>query len=105
MPLEGFRILNWVSLTFGGLPAALIGGMGVARKKFGRVAGTFSLLLGFVGLGIAALLKSAAEGDAGIGLTMLIVTGLAGIVGGVLALAKPERRAEQVMAPVARLAA
>ena len=84
---------------------ALIGGMGVARKKFGRVAGTFSLLFGLVGLGIAALLKSAAEGDAGIGLTMLIVTGLAGVVGGILALAKPERRAEQVMAPVARLAA
>jgi hypothetical protein len=84
---------------------ALIGGMGVARKKFGRVAGTFSLLFGLVGLGIAALLKSAAEGDAGIGLTMLIVTGVAGVVGGVLALAKPERRVEAALAPVARLAA
>lgn len=70
---------------------ALIGGAGVARKKFGRVAGTFSLLFGLVGLGIGAILKSAAEGDSGIGLTLLLVTGLAGLVGGILALAKPER--------------
>jgi hypothetical protein len=75
-------------------PAALlllIGGLGVARKKFGRGAGTLSLLLGLIGLAIAAILKSAAEGDAGIGITLLIVTGIAGVVGGVLALAKPER--------------
>jgi len=70
---------------------ALIGGAGVARKKFGRVAGTFSLLFGLVGLGIGAILKSAAEGDSGIGLTILLLTGLAGIVGGIMALVKPER--------------
>ena len=29
------------------------------RKKFGRVAGTFSLLFGLIGLGIGALLKQA----------------------------------------------
>src|SRR6188768_2236504 len=40
---------------------ALIGGLGVARKKFGRVAGTFSFLLGLVGLGIGAILKAAAD--------------------------------------------
>ncbi len=72
---------------------AFIGGMGVARKKFGRVAGTFSLLFGLLGLGIGAILKSAAEGDSGIGLTILLLTGLAGIVGGIMALAKPERLA------------
>ena len=70
---------------------AAIGGLGVARKKFGRVAGTFSFLLGLVGLGIAALLKSAAEGDAGIGLTLLLLTGVAGVVGGIMGLVKPER--------------
>ena len=70
---------------------ALIGGLGVVRRKFGRVAGTFSLLLGLIGLGIAALLKSAAEGDAGIGMTFLLLTGVAGVVGGIMALAKPER--------------
>jgi hypothetical protein len=71
---------------------ALIGGLGVARKKFGRGAGALSLVFGLIGLGIAALLKSAAEGDAGIGLTLLLVTGITGVVGGILALAKPERQ-------------
>lgn len=82
---------------------ALIGAVGVKRKKFGRVAGTFSLLLGVVTLGIAALLKGAAEGDGGIGLTLLLVGGLAGTVGGLLALIKPERRTEQAaqIAPAA----
>jgi hypothetical protein len=70
---------------------SLIGAAGVARKRFGRVAGTFSLLFGLIGLGIGALLKSAAEGDGGIGLTLLIVTGLAGVVGGIMTLVKPER--------------
>ncbi|HEY5945069.1 MAG TPA: hypothetical protein VIV40_06235 [Kofleriaceae bacterium] len=72
---------------------SLIGAAGVARKRFGRVAGTFSLLLGIAGLGIAALLKSAAEGDGGIGLTLLLVTGVAGVVGGIATLVKPERLA------------
>jgi hypothetical protein len=70
---------------------SLIGGAGVARKRFGRVAGTFSLLFGIAGLGIAGLLESAAEGDSGIGLTMLLLTGVAGVVGGLIALVKPER--------------
>jgi hypothetical protein len=72
---------------------SLIGAAGVARKRFGRVAGTFSFLLGIAGLGIAALLKSAAEGDGGIGLKLLLVTGVAGLVGGIAALVKPERLA------------
>jgi hypothetical protein len=70
---------------------AAIGGAGLARKKFGRVAGGFSLVFGLVGLGIGALLKSAAEGDAGVGLTLLLVMGVLGTIGGILALAKPER--------------
>lgn len=72
---------------------ALIGGIGVGRKKFGRVAGTFALLAGLAGLGIAALLKSAAEGDSGIAITLLLVTGLAGVVGGIITLVKPDRGA------------
>jgi hypothetical protein len=72
---------------------SLIGAAGVARKRFGRVAGTFSLLAGLVGLGIAMLLKSAAEGDGGIGLTLLLITGVAGVFGGIAALVKPERLA------------
>lgn len=72
---------------------ALIGGLGVKRKRFGRGAGALSLVLGLVGLGIAMILKSAAEGDAGIGLTLLLVTGVSGVVGGMLALIKPQRLA------------
>jgi hypothetical protein len=96
-------------------PALLLtflGGLGAARRRFGRVAGTFSLLLGIAGLGIGAVLKSAAGGDGGIGLTLLLLTGVAGVVGGLLALVKPERArtahapiAEVVTPPRARLAA
>lgn len=72
---------------------ALIGGIGVARKRFGRVAASFSLVFGLIGLAIAGVLKAAAEGDSGIGLTMLLLTGVAGVVGGIMGLAKPERPA------------
>lgn len=30
MPLDGFKILDWASLIFGGLPAIVIGGLGLA---------------------------------------------------------------------------
>ena len=82
-------------------PAALlvlIGAIGLKRRQFGRVAATFSLLLGLVGLGIGMMLKSAAEGDGGIGLTLLVVTGVAGVVGGLVALVKPERLATDAAA-------
>jgi len=85
---------------------ALIGGLGVARKRFGRGAGALSLVLGLVGLGIAAILKSAAEGDAGVGLTLLLLTGVSGVVGGLAGLIKPERAAQPAqLASVPRLAA
>ena len=84
---------------------ALIGAAGVARKRFGRVAGTFALLFGLVGLGIGAILKSAAEGDSGIGLTFLLITGLAGIVGGIMTLVKPERLQAGLAPAQARAAA
>ena len=76
------------------LPAlllALIGGLGVARRKFGRVAGTFSLIFGLIGLAIAGLLVAAAEGDSGAGIMLLVVTGVAGFLGGLLTLIKPDR--------------
>ena len=89
-------------------PAALlvlIGGLGVGRKRFGRGAATLALLLGLVGLGIGAILKAAAEGDAGIGMTLLLLTGVSGVVGGIMALVKPERAdAPAALTPV-RLAA
>jgi hypothetical protein len=70
---------------------ALIGGLGVARKRFGRGAAAFALIFGLIGLGIGAILKSAAEGDAGVGMTLLLLTGVAGVVGGLMGLVKPER--------------
>lgn len=70
---------------------ALFGGIGTAKKKFGRGFGVTSLLLGLVGLAIWALLSSAAEGSAGIGLHMLLFTGLGGIIGGLVATVKPDR--------------
>jgi hypothetical protein len=30
MPLDGFKILDWAGVVFGGLPAAVLGGLGVA---------------------------------------------------------------------------
>jgi hypothetical protein len=71
----------------------LIGALGVKRNRFGRGAGALALVLGLVGLGIAMILKSAAEGDAGIGLTLLLLTGVSGVVGGLLGLIKPQRAA------------
>lgn len=70
---------------------AAIGGLAVAKKKFGRGAGVLALLLGLVGLGIGALLNSAAGADGGIGLTLLLATGALGTVGGLLGLIKPDR--------------
>lgn len=43
MPLDGFRILEWASHTFGGLPPAMIGGLGVAML----LAGAFAAVAGF----------------------------------------------------------
>jgi hypothetical protein len=70
---------------------ALFGGIGAAKKRFGRGLGVTSLLIGLVGLGIWALLSSAAEGSAGVGLHMLLLTGLGGIGGGLIATVKPDR--------------
>lgn len=70
---------------------ALFGGIGARKKAFGRGFGITSLLLGLLGLGIWAVLSSAAEGSAGIGLHMLLLTGLGGIVGGLVATVKPDR--------------
>ena len=81
------------------LPALLLtlfGGIGLLRKKFGRVLASFSFIFGLIQLGIWALLYAAAkEGGAesiiGFGMHMLFITGLAGIVGGLMGLIKPDR--------------
>ena len=78
---------------------ALIGGVAVLRKKFGRLGGVGALLFGGVGLGIWAILNTAANEVAetggsdvkGMGMWLLMLTGLCGLVGGILTLAKPDR--------------
>jgi len=78
----------------------VIGGVGVMRKKFGRLGGTGALLFGLIGLGIWAVLNSAANDVAsdahagsvkGIGMYLLAVTGACGILGGLMTLVKPDR--------------
>lgn len=69
----------------------LFGGIGTAKKRFGRGLGIGSLLFGVIGLAVWALLNSAAEGSAGIGLHMLLLTGVGGALGGLIATIKPDR--------------
>jgi hypothetical protein len=85
-----------IGLFVPALLLALIGGLGVARKRFGRGAGVLSLLLGIVSALIGGGLHAAfgeTDGGAGIAITILVLTGLAGIIGGIMALIKPERAA------------
>ena len=78
----------------------LIGGIATVRKKFGRGGGILAFLVGGLGTGMWALVN-AAIGEvskepggggvaAGIGLWMLLVVGLAGVIGGILVLVKPD---------------
>jgi hypothetical protein len=77
----------------------LIGGVAVMRKKFGRLGGVGALLFGAIGLGIWAILNAAAsEVEAtggsdvkGIGMWLLMLTGLCGLVAGIMTLVKPDR--------------
>jgi hypothetical protein len=87
------------------VPAALLtlfGGIGAKKQRFGRGLGVGSLLVGLLGLAIWALLSTAAKeagGDggsvAGIGLHLLMLTGLGGLIGGLAALVKPDRGGPQ----------
>lgn len=84
---------------------AAIGGAGVGRKKFGRVAGSFTLLFGLLALGIGALAKSAAGAESGIGITLMLLAGVAGVVGGLITLVKPDRGEGAMHPAVSRAAA
>lgn len=74
---------------------ALMGGVAVMRRRIGRGFGILSLLFGIIGLAIWSVIDSAAtapdgESAAGMGMHMLMLTGLGGIVGGIIATIKPE---------------
>ena len=77
----------------------LFGVLGVVRKKFGRGLGAGTLIFGLISLAIWAIINSAAnevkvdQGQSvkGIGMHLLMVASLAGSLGGLLALIKPDR--------------
>src|SRR5262245_16829791 len=81
----------------------LFGLVGVLKKKFGRGFGILSLLMGLVALGFWALLFMAA-GEAnkdstgtdvkvalGLGVHLLLATGILGFLGGITSTVKPDR--------------
>ncbi|MBP9087583.1 MAG: hypothetical protein KBG15_15780 [Kofleriaceae bacterium] len=71
----------------------LLGAIGFLRQRFGRAIGALCLLLGLSVLGIGALLQSASEGQAGLGVTLLLPAGAAVALGSLIALIKPLRPA------------
>ncbi len=46
MPLDGIRVLDWVSRTFSGVPPMVVGALGVATM----LAGVFTAVMGFRGV-------------------------------------------------------
>ncbi|HEY4182613.1 MAG TPA: hypothetical protein VGM90_37530 [Kofleriaceae bacterium] len=80
-----------LGLFIPGFLLAALGALAFMRGKFERVAATFSFVAGLVALGLGVLLRGASEGDGGIALTLLVVTGLAGAIGGIIGLVKPDR--------------
>jgi hypothetical protein len=77
---------------------AIFGGLGAAKKRFGRGLAIPSMIFGILGLLIWSLLNAAAsegggggESVAGIGMHLLLFTGLGGALGGLIATIKPDR--------------
>lgn len=86
-------------------PALLLfvfGGVGAAKKKFGRGLAIPSMIFGILGLLIWSVLNAAAseggggESVAGIGMHLLLFTGLGGALGGLIATIKPDRNTARV---------
>ncbi len=77
---------------------ALIGGVGVARKKLGRLGGTGALLIGLLGTALSGLVLAAftsAEfksdgGSAGIACYTMFIGNITGMICGLLTLIKPD---------------
>ena len=84
----------------------IIGVVAVARKQFGRLGGTGGFLFGLITLGVWAILNAASNEVAadiakaggsvdsvkGMGMHLLMVAGALGLIGGLMALIKPERK-------------
>jgi hypothetical protein len=81
----------------GGL-LAMLGLVGVARRRFGRLGGALAILLGGVSLLIFSGLNRGVEalhGEAtrGAGMYLVLGAGILGVIGGVAAMASPDRGA------------
>jgi hypothetical protein len=83
-------------------PAALLllmGLLAVAKARMGRVLGVFAFLVGGAGIGIWALLqsviseaaKSGGDAGGGIGMHLILVSGVLGVIAGLIALISPEK--------------
>jgi len=77
----------------------LIGGVGAARGKLERLGGAGSLLVGLIGMAIAGILLAAFGdpkvkadgGSAGVAIYLMFIASIAGFLGGLLTLIKPDR--------------
>jgi len=95
---EGLAEFKTAMLAFftPALLLALVGGLAVARGRMGRLAGIFALLLGLANAGVFFLFYSVAKDSGqtdatlGLGLTMLLVAGIGGALGGLGALFSPD---------------
>jgi hypothetical protein len=87
-------------------PAAvlvLIGGIGAARRRLGRIGGTLAVLVGGVGAliwyGLATGAADAGPGaEGGFGLHLLLLSALGGIAGGMMAAVRPDATARRTPA-------
>ena len=91
--IENFEEIKTFIIVVYAVPAVLLllGAIGLLRQRFGRAIGAFCLMLGLGVLGVGALLQSASEGQAGLGVTLLLPAGAAVVLGGLIALIKPLR--------------
>jgi hypothetical protein len=85
-----------VPVFLAALLLALLGTWGVMRGRFERLFGLLSLVLGLFVLGFAVILAGSMSNDeltsTGLGGKLLLGTGIAACVGGLLSLIKPDRR-------------
>lgn len=80
----------------GALLLTLLGAWGVLRGRFGRIFGLLSFVLGLFIFGFAVVLEVSMSGDepmsTGLGGKLLLGTGIAASLGGLVALIRPDRR-------------
>ena len=76
----------------------LVGGVGVARGKLERLGGVFALVAGILGAAIGMFILNALAdpkvesggGGPGVAVYLIVVSGIVGLVGGLLTMIKPD---------------